>query len=57
MMEAEKRKQHRCTRCGHIWLSKLSNPVVCPNCHSYLWNRPYTRPHLVNELLEEGQRK
>lgn len=44
MNEVTKRYKHKCLRCGYEWFSKLSNPVVCPGCHTYLWNRPYARP-------------
>lgn len=36
-----------CTRCGHRWIPQVSHPVMCPNCHSKYWDKPYTRSDIV----------
>lgn len=32
--------QHHCPRCGHVWMSKIQVPKVCPACHDPRWNLP-----------------
>jgi Zn finger protein HypA/HybF involved in hydrogenase expression len=36
MAETEKIKgyEYTCTQCKEVWLSKLENQYVCPNCKS-----------------------
>lgn len=36
----DKYYEHTCQRpnCGHIWLSMLIRPKVCPACKSYVWD-------------------
>lgn len=29
-----------CKRCGHNWVPRKSNPIVCPYCHSPYWDKP-----------------
>jgi len=37
--ELEKRIR-KCLKCGHEWLPrKKQEPIICPNCKSYYWNR------------------
>ena len=31
-----------CKRCGHNWVPRISNPTVCPFCHSPYWDKPLT---------------
>lgn len=33
---------NKCERCGHVWISKVDDPVICPGrgCRSPYWNRP-----------------
>ena len=31
--------KNKCKRCGYEWESNISNPVSCPNCKRYDWNR------------------
>ena len=26
-----------CRKCGHEWIPRTENVVVCPKCHSYKW--------------------
>lgn len=28
-----------CLKCGHKWESRIDNPVCCPRCKSYTWNK------------------
>lgn len=30
----------KCRQCGCTWLPRVSEPKVCPRCHSYKWNMP-----------------
>lgn len=30
-------KSLRCSRCGHTWLKRVSEPKECPRCCSYYW--------------------
>ena len=27
-----------CSRCGHRWIPRINNPVMCPKCKSYYWD-------------------
>jgi len=27
-----------CKRCGHKWIPRISNTVLCPKCRSARWN-------------------
>lgn len=31
-----------CSRCGHLWKkkSRLHPPSMCPECHSFDWDKP-----------------
>lgn len=31
-----------CKQCGHNWVPRISNPPLCPSCHSPYWKRPST---------------
>jgi predicted Zn-ribbon and HTH transcriptional regulator len=28
-----------CNKCGHKWDARKKNPVVCPRCKRYDWNK------------------
>ena len=30
---------NKCKKCGHEWLSRVEEPIECPKCKSYKWNR------------------
>ena len=30
--------EFECKRCGHVWISRVDNPVQCPGCKNTLWN-------------------
>ena len=30
----------QCTRCSHVWISRVEQPVSCPKCKSPSWNKP-----------------
>ncbi len=32
-------EQH-CERCGHDWLPRIPQPVMCPACKSRIWDKP-----------------
>jgi predicted Zn-ribbon and HTH transcriptional regulator len=29
-----------CKRCGHKWLPRIRDPVLCPKCKSARWKEP-----------------
>ena len=31
-------KKLECMKCGHHWLPRAGDPVMCPRCKSYYWN-------------------
>ena len=31
--------EHTCQHCGHVWLSKMDRPGICPKCKSYNWDK------------------
>ena len=31
--------RHKCKQCSHRWMSKLSDPSMCPSCKSKTWNK------------------
>ena len=33
------KKKHSCKKCGYKWESKLENPLSCPRCKRYDWNK------------------
>lgn len=33
----------KCKRCGHSWVARVENPVMCPYCHSPYWNKVRVR--------------
>lgn len=40
---ATRRQILECKRCGHSWEPIVVAPRACPNCTSYLWNKPPDR--------------
>ena len=32
--------QQHCERCGHEWLPRIPEPVMCPACKSRIWDKP-----------------
>lgn len=30
----------KCRRCGYRWMSRGGEPMKCPKCGSYAWNKP-----------------
>lgn len=33
-------KDRKCNRCGYHWMSRGNDPMKCPKCGSYAWNKP-----------------
>ena len=31
-------KKYKCLRCGHTWIPRIDNVVLCPWCKSKYWN-------------------
>ena len=29
----------QCKRCGHIWIPRKPEVMLCPKCHSPYWNK------------------
>ncbi|MCL2148083.1 MAG: hypothetical protein FWH47_01925 [Methanomassiliicoccaceae archaeon] len=36
----ERRPQHSCRICGHVWRAKAERPKKCPKCQSGKWDAP-----------------
>jgi len=41
-----------CKQCGYKWIPRVTNPSVCPGCHTSLWNslkrdNNYGRPRKI----------
>lgn len=32
-------KKEKCLRCGHEFIKRIDNPIVCPKCKSPYWNK------------------
>jgi predicted nucleic-acid-binding Zn-ribbon protein len=28
-------KTYKCNKCGYVWISRIENPVCCPRCKRY----------------------
>lgn len=37
--------EQQCLRCGHEWLPRIAEPVMCPACKSRHWESPRTDAH------------
>ena len=29
-----------CKRCGHVWVPRKAEVLICPKCKSARWNKP-----------------
>ena len=34
------RDKKKCMKCGHEWESRKKEPLQCPRCKRYYWDRP-----------------
>jgi len=30
----------KCERCGHTWVPRKAEVIICPKCKSPYWNKP-----------------
>jgi len=40
---------YKCERCGHIWVGRGKQPIVCAKCKSPYWNKPRKNKRGKNE--------
>lgn len=41
LLTTQERAQYQCTRCGHTWIPRQTEPPKhCPSCKSPYWDRP-----------------
>ena len=38
----------KCERCGHTWVPRKTEVIICPKCKSPYWNKP--------RQVEEGKK-
>ncbi|MBA7546620.1 hypothetical protein ES705_39012 [subsurface metagenome] len=38
-MEIQLAKKLKCKRCGHRWMPRVENVLLCPRCKSPYWNK------------------
>jgi len=45
-----------CKRCGHVWIPRQREVVICPKCKSPYWNRErkITKAEVGNEDKDKG---
>ena len=40
----------QCNKCGYKWLSRKENPLCCPRCKSYDYNKEYDVVDNISEV-------
>lgn len=55
-MDVNQRRQvHKCLRCDWDWMSFIDKPVVCPRCHTVLWDVPRKYKVPVKRIRQEQE--
>lgn len=38
----------KCQKCGHEWIPRVPEVVMCPKCKTYKWNEPQKKEDAAN---------